>query len=105
MNQFSLFQYNMYILVHESASPVDLVYILLARVKAAESQRPKGTPIQTETIHCLSAVDALVRHRPTKAAEAVVHGAGGGVTATAATTTAAAGGDPAASKPLTRISM
>jgi hypothetical protein len=67
MNQFSLYQYNMvhtgiyqdetfpvkYILVHESTSPADLVYILLACVKAVKSQRPEGTPIQAETIYYL----------------------------------------------------
>jgi hypothetical protein len=50
-------------------------WAVLARVKAAESQRPKGTKIQIETVYCLSAADVLVRQRPAGAAEAVVHGA------------------------------
>ncbi len=59
-----------YILVYKSTSPVDLesstswitpCWAELARVKASESQRPRGTPIQAKTIYSLSAVDALVR--------------------------------------------
>jgi hypothetical protein len=66
-----------YILVHRITSPVDLLYTLLtravlARMKAAESQRPKGTSIQAETIYYLSAGAALWP-RPAGAAEAVVH--------------------------------
>ena len=46
----------------------------LVRVKAAESQRPKGTPMQAETIYCFSA-GAGLRQRPAagEAAGAVVH--------------------------------
>ncbi len=49
---------------------------MLVRVKAAESQRPKDTPIQIETIYYLS-VGAALRQRPAGAARAVVprHGA------------------------------
>jgi hypothetical protein len=46
---------------------------VLARVKAAESQWPKGTPIQAKSIYYLSAGAAL--QRPAGAAGAVVHGA------------------------------
>ncbi len=42
-------------------------------MKAAESQRPKGTPIQAEIIYYLSAW--VVLQRPAGAARAVVHGA------------------------------
>jgi hypothetical protein len=47
-------------------------WAVLVRVKAAESQRPKDTPMQAETIYYFSAGAAL-RLRPTEAAEAVVH--------------------------------
>jgi hypothetical protein len=48
-------------------------WAVLARLKAAESQRPKDTPIQAEIIYYLSA--GAVLQRPVGAAWAVVHGA------------------------------
>jgi hypothetical protein len=64
-----------YISVHPQFTWFTLApcWAVLASVKAAELQRPKGTPIQTETIYCLSTADALVRQRPAGAAEELVH--------------------------------
>jgi hypothetical protein len=87
----------MYMRAHPQLTWFTPCWAVLACVKAAESQRPKGTPIQAETIYYLSAGNAL-RQRPARRRgvhdEAVVHGAAvqgrGGRDAAAA----AAGGPP-----------
>ncbi len=87
-----------FILVHcdESLStfPVDLVYTrwaALVRVKAAESQRPNGAPMQAETIYYFSVEAPRPRQPPRTAGAALA----GGLDPAAACSAAAAASESA----------
>ncbi len=54
--------------VHPRLTRFTPCWAALPRVKAAKSQRPKGTPIQSETIYCFYKGAAVARRpRPTGA--------------------------------------